>query len=108
MGAFVDITLTLTDMRAVSFFSRFAFICNIFFVVCLLVQRTHDFIGQKDISGVVITLGWFISPLLNLLVCILYTSLFLSRKPLNVATWLVVANFVFLFLQLFIHFILPS
>jgi hypothetical protein len=27
---------------------------------------------------------------------------------LNVATWLVVANFVFLFLQLFIHFILPS
>ena len=95
-------------MKTVSFFSRFAFICNILFLVCLVVQRTHDFIGSKDISGIIITLGWLVSPLLNLLVGILYISTFLSKKPIGVPMWLVMMNLLFLVLQIFIHFILPS
>lgn len=95
-------------MKTVSFFSRFAFICNILFLVCLLIQRTHDFIGSKDVTGVIITLGWFISPLLNLLVNILYATRALSKKPLGAPVWLVMTNFLFLLLQVFIHFILPS
>ena len=77
-------------------------------MVCLVVQRTHDFIGSKDINGIIITLGWLVSPLLNLLVSIVYLSKFLSKKPLGVPMWLAMSNVFFMVLQIFIHFILPS
>jgi hypothetical protein len=95
-------------MKALSFFSRFALICNILFVICLTIQRTYDFLGSKDVSAVVITLGWFISPVINLVVSLWYGIRFISKKPLIVPVWLVAINFLFLLMQLFIHFILPS
>ena len=95
-------------MKALSFFSRFAFICNLLFLICLIIQRTHDFIGSKDISTVVITLGWLVSPFLNVVVNFWYGIRLISKKTLNLPLWLVVSNFIFLVIQFFIHFILPS
>ncbi|MCW3088469.1 MAG: hypothetical protein JWQ78_1855 [Sediminibacterium sp.] len=108
VAAIIESICQLTDMKVLSFFSRFAFICNLLFLVCLVVQRTHDFIGSKEVSGVVITLGWFVAPFLNLAVCLWYSARLVSRKPLNLPNWLVLMNFGFLLLQFFIHYILPS
>jgi len=105
---FYQLTVTLFIMRALSFLSRFAFICNILFVVCLVFQRIHDPIDSTAVKATIITLGWFISPFLNLAVCIRYGIVLISKRILTVAIWLVVTNFLFLLLQIFVHFILPS
>jgi hypothetical protein len=95
-------------MRALSFFSKFAFICNLLFLVCLIIQRTHDFIGSQSVNYFVIPLGWFVSPLINLIVCLWYGARWAGKRPVNTPRWLVLVNFLFLLMQLFIHFILPS
>jgi len=105
---FINLIVSLFIMRALSFLSRFAFICNILFVVCLVFQRIHDPIDSTAVKATIITLGWFISPFLNLLVCIRYGIVLISKRILTVAVWLVVTNFLFLLLQFFVHFILPS
>lgn len=95
-------------MRALSFLSRLAFICNLLFLGCLIVQRIHDFKGLENVNEVVIVLGWFVSPFLNLVVCIRYGIVLISKRPLAIPVWLVATNFLFLLLQFFVHFILPS
>ncbi|SJZ52908.1 hypothetical protein [Sediminibacterium ginsengisoli] len=101
-------------MKGLSFFSRFAFICNLFFLVCVIIQRIHfangspGFAGQQEISGIVIVLGWFVSPFLNLGVNTSYAILLINRKPFRLPRWLAFANLFFLILQFFIYFILPA
>lgn len=93
-------------MRLTLFLSRFAFICNLLFLVCLAIQRTGDFIQNNAISGFIIILGWFpVSPLLNLLVGVLYLTRSIRKLPLGAAPWLVIANVLFLVAQVFIHLI---
>ncbi|NCI46608.1 hypothetical protein [Sediminibacterium soli] len=94
-------------MRLTAFLSRFAFICNLLFVVCLLIQHTRDFIQNDAISGVIIVLGWFpVAPLLNLFVCILYLTRALRKLPLGVRPWLVTVNILFFAAQILVHLIL--
>lgn len=95
-------------MSGLSFFSRLAFICNLLFVVCLAIQRTHDFIGRQEVSGIIVVLGWFIAPFLNLAVNIWCGILLIKRKQVVLPVWLTIANLSFLLLQFFIYFILPS
>ncbi len=95
-------------MRKLLFLSRLALICNVLFLVCLLMQRMQGFEGYADINGMVIILGWFISPLLNLFACFSYVFVLAKKKQMPIPVWLVLANSLFLLLQIFIHFILPS
>ncbi len=95
-------------MKGLPFFSRLAFICNILFVVCLVMQRTRDFINKHEVSNIIITLGWFVGPLLNLCVNAWYLALVVNKRQLNLSRWLILINLLFLFLQFFIFFILPS
>jgi hypothetical protein len=37
-------------MRPLLFATRMAFICNMLFILCLIIQRTYDFIPNKDLS----------------------------------------------------------
>lgn len=95
-------------MRGLSFLSRLAFICNLLFFVCLVIQRIHNFKGFENLNEVVIVLGWFLAPFINLVVCIRYGIILIRKKNLTIPVWLVVVNFLFLILQFFVHFILPS
>lgn len=95
-------------MRKLLFLSRLALICNLLFLVCLMMQRMQGFEGNADINGVVIILGWFISPILNLVTCFSYGWIFTKQKAMVIPSWQVIANSFFLLLELFIHFILPS
>ena len=93
-------------MKKLLFLSRLALICNLLFLVCLVFQRTPGITASQDMKGLIIILGWFISPLLNLGANIWYLILLVHRKLIQLPGWLVVTNLLFLFFQLFYHFIL--
>jgi hypothetical protein len=95
-------------MKALLFASRLALICNVCFLLCITIQRTHDFIDQKDINNIIILLGWLIAPFLNFFVNIWYAIL-LTRKPIErLPIWLWLFNLLILIVQIFIYFILPA
>lgn len=94
-------------MKGLYFFSRLALICNLLFVVCLVIQRTHDFIGRQEVSGVIVVMGWFIAPFLNLFVNAWYGVRLIKKQPVLLPKWLIIVNLSMLLLQFFICFILP-
>lgn len=93
-------------MRRISFLSRLAFICNILFLFCLVIQHTHDFIQNNTVNGIIIVLGWLLGFFINLLVCCLYLVRTLRKLPLGVRPWLAAANILFLLAQVLIQLIL--
>ena len=95
-------------MKGLLFLSRLAFLCNLLFLVCLVMQRTEDLIAQPDTKNTIIILGWFLAPFINFGANMGYLIRIINKKPLNIPIWLVVLNLLFLLLQIFIHFILPT
>jgi hypothetical protein len=92
-------------MRWLLFISRLAFICNILFVVSLIAQRVQNVFTNADINNYIVILGWFVSPFLNLLFAIAVSTRFITKKPNNVPAWLLITNILFLFFQIFYHFV---
>lgn len=93
------------------FLARLTFICNIFFVICLLIKAFYTTDATESvgmIGGSVIVLGWFISPIMNLAMALWFAYMLLSKKPLPVKTWMVLSIFVCLILQFIVFFILPA
>jgi hypothetical protein len=89
------------------FLSRLAFICNIFFLFAVLLQTTN-WLPQQDITGTVAIIGYFMALIVNPLVNLCYLVLLLLGKKAKIGTkrWLVVANMVFLLLQIIFIFYL--
>ncbi|MDB5252644.1 MAG: hypothetical protein JWP27_1813 [Flaviaesturariibacter sp.] len=87
-------------MRVVLFLSRIAFICNVFFLVAVLLRFANGLQNGVFVSTVVI-MGYFLVVLFNPLVNLIYGVLLLRRRlPGIMPKWLVLANFIFLLLQL--------
>ncbi len=95
-------------MKALLFLARLALICNVLFLVCLVLQRTPDFISSQAVKGTLIVLGVFLAPFVNLAANIGYLVRVLSKRSVNLPVWLAVTNLLFLCFQFFIDFILPS
>ncbi|HVF95772.1 MAG TPA: hypothetical protein VM871_00540 [Flavisolibacter sp.] len=89
-------------MRWVLFLSRLALVCNCFFLLALSLQFGRWFQNQ-DAESLVITIGYFMTALLNPLVVLCYVILFLlNRSKLHVVpSWLRIINALFLLLQAF-------
>ena len=89
-------------MRWLSFLSRVAFIGNLFFLLTLLL-RWKNFIRDEATTSFIIILGYtltvfVINPITNLLY---FATLAIRKKLFDVVPkWLVIANFIFLLLQL--------
>lgn len=100
-------------MKVVLFFSRFAFICNIAFLLFVFFSwveiKRPKAAGDRvlEISFVkelIITLG-FTAILTNLVMNIIY-AIFWSRGRLKVMPrWLIIANVLFLLLQFYYFFV---
>lgn len=92
-------------MRWLLFLSRLAFICNTFFLIAVSLQLVRWFKNQ-DAEALVITIGYFMAALLNPVANLCYFILFLSsRKKLAIVPgWLMIANALFLLLQIFYIF----
>lgn len=94
----------LAYLHPMKLLAKTAFICNILFLVCILVQRTHDFIGQQDLTNITVILGWIIAPFLNFILHIVVIVRWLSKKQFHLSPWLLISNFLILLIQLYIYF----
>ncbi|PZP49616.1 MAG: hypothetical protein DI598_07390 [Pseudopedobacter saltans] len=86
------------------FLSKVAFICNLFFIVALIL-RYKQFSQQQDFNSHVILLGWLIAPLVNIIFTLWW---FFGKKrterdfPIAIG----IANLIFLMVQIYLFFIL--
>ena len=89
-------------MRRLLFLSRVAFVCNLFFLLTWLLRYVNYVHDQAAVSTIVV-MGYFLAvTIFNPLVNIIYLIMLLKRRNLTavVPLWLVLANFIFLLLQL--------
>ncbi|HQS35474.1 MAG TPA: hypothetical protein PLC18_08665 [Sediminibacterium sp.] len=94
-------------MRPLLFATRMAFICNMLFILCLIIQRTYDFIPSKDLSSMVVLLGWIVAPIQNLIANIWYGLVLVSKSSIRLPLWIAVTNMVLLIIQFIVFIILP-
>lgn len=90
-------------MAGFSFFSRFALICNIFFLISLsiiLFVVTDQAEKFGFFAGTAITMGMVMAPILNMGVNLWFIILLLGKKEITVAKWLTAFNFLVLVLQI--------
>lgn len=100
-------------MKAVRFLSRFALICNLCFLLFIFFRwleqpkasgNIQDSIEQVPfVKELVILLG-FTAIVVNIVMCIVYSICLFTSKFKQISTWLVIINFLFLFLQIFYFF----
>jgi hypothetical protein len=89
-------------MRWLLFLSRVAFICNLFFLLTVLLQW-RNLIGDEQLASTVVIIGYLFAVFIfNPVVNLSYGITLLRKKALFtfVPRWLVLANFIFLLLQL--------
>lgn len=91
-------------MKALLFFSRVAFICNICFLLAMLIQWMPN-PPQGDFIKAIIVLGYIVAVVLNLLVNIWFVFLLFSTKSMRnqIPAWLVMVNFLFLIPQAIVY-----
>ena len=89
-------------MYRTGFLAKAAFICNLFFLLCIILQRQQlagksETISLIAILGIILGMGIF-NPISN----ILNGAVLLQRKPLFqwVPKWLALVNFCFLLFQI--------
>ncbi|TCZ74413.1 hypothetical protein [Flaviaesturariibacter aridisoli] len=86
-------------MRLTLFLSRVAFICNVFFLLMLLLRLGLPARSEALASTIAIA-GYFLVLLFNPLANLLCGLLLLRRRLLPaVPRWLALSNFIFLLLQ---------
>lgn len=90
-------------MRWLLFLARVAFICNLFFIACVIF-RYKDVIGGESLRGFIVIVGWLIAPIITVIVNVLYLALFLLKKQPGVLIpgWLLVFNIIIQLAQLII------
>jgi sterol desaturase/sphingolipid hydroxylase (fatty acid hydroxylase superfamily) len=85
---------------------RLAFICNVFFIVCIIMRYTSapQYIPQPLIELSVI-LGWF-APLINFINFVLALILLSRLRTKQIPLWLLYTNIICFILQIYFFFIL--
>lgn len=102
-------------MRLLLFLQRVTFICNLFFLLCLVIRYTHNFfVYDGDIAlfqwivtflrNVVIILGFFVSVILNWIVNIWEAILLFNRRTVVGSKWFRTFNFVIFLFQIVYYF----
>ena len=90
-------------MKLHSFLSRVALLCNILFVYCWLMQKaTISLIHSKDVNALILILGWFSSPVLNIAVNIWWLLLLMQKKQLIAPKWLLRTNLTLFIFQILV------
>lgn len=88
--------------------ARIALICNLLFLVCLIIQRQPSYKGAAELNAYIVVIGWMMAPFVNLLVNAVYwIGRIINRSP-NLPMWLVWVNLLFFLAQVYVYFILPT
>ena len=78
-------------MRWLLFVARVAFICNLFYLVCLLIRHTH-FTVPRGFDELVIIAGWIMSVVVNFLFVVSLAILTVQKKRTLVPLYLAIFN----------------
>ncbi len=89
-------------MRVIAFLSKVALVCNLFFLLTV-VLHFYNFVGEDSMVSIIVIIGYALAvfiftPLVN----IIYLTALGLRKNLFAAVpkWIVITNFIFLILQI--------
>lgn len=101
-------------MKVLSFFSRFAIVCNIAFLLFVLFSKIE---AQKPVTqgrdtvvavpffkDLIITLG-ISAILINLIMCIIYAVIVVMGRQRIIPKWLAITNFLFFIFQVIYFFL---
>jgi hypothetical protein len=92
-------------MELLIFFSRVAFVCNMFFLIAMAL-RFYPFLPPGHLSSTIIIAGHVLAVFLNATTSIVYLVKLLTGKQISghYPRWLFIINFFFLILQLILLF----
>jgi hypothetical protein len=93
-------------MRWLLFAARVAFICNLFFLLCLVIQFTKLALPQS-VSGFVIVVGMILSFIVNAFLFITQVIFLIRGISLAMPKWLLTFNLLCLIIQIFKFLLIP-
>lgn len=85
-------------MRSLLFLGRITFICNLFFILCLLLRLTHFTVAEGFTEFIIIT-GWIMSVFLNIIFAF-SLAIFVRKKETGLPIWLFAFNLFWLVFQI--------
>jgi hypothetical protein len=90
-------------MGGIKLVSRVAFICNICFVLAIILQRTGTH-WEGEIVSLIIIMGYVLAVILNVVAALwyLWMRVFGKSSGDRVPHWLILVNFLFLIIQLIV------
>ena len=93
-------------MRWLLFLARIAFICNIFFILSVIL-RFWNIVHDQTIIGFVVVIGMLMAPLLNFIFNVSFVIAYYRKTaPLGIPGFIIVFNLIVQILQLiFIPFV---
>ena len=95
---------TKNVMRLLLFLQRVTFICNLLFILCLVIKYSQNFITNNDVQGFIIILGWIVSFILNVIVNVWEAVLLYNRRIAIGPLWIRGFNFVVFLFQIAYYF----
>lgn len=98
-------------MAGFSFLSRFAFICNLFFIGAMLARMFLHLDESQELGAVgniAVVMGMVLSPIINMSLHLWYMIILISKKQVTVPVWVRIFNLIVLLVQLFFYIILPA
>jgi hypothetical protein len=83
-----------------------AFLCNLFFVMCLILQRMPHNLVDNPLTKYIVVLGWLLSFILNFIVNIWWLITYISKLSKPYLKWLFVTNTLFFLFQILYYMLL--
>ncbi|MFL9485000.1 hypothetical protein ACI6Q2_19600 [Chitinophagaceae bacterium LWZ2-11] len=74
----------------------------------MLVQRTHDFVGNADVNNYIIILGMIVAPILNFSVNLTWLIRKIRKRHIDAPSWLLYANLLLFILQFIFLFVIQT
>jgi len=92
-------------MQNLLFFCRVSFICNICFLLALM-MRYYPVLKDGQASSTIIVLGVAVATVLNIIVSSIVIAMLARKKSSwhSFPRWLIIVNFLFLTFQLILFF----
>lgn len=87
-------------MRFLLFLARVAVVCNVFFLVCVILRYTSIDLEQA-VNGIIIVLGWFLSVILNVVVHVILIGRKIVQKQVQLPAFLLIFNLFWFIFQIF-------
>jgi len=93
-------------MRTLLFLSRVAVLMNLMFLLFIAGRFNLIPFENNYLTGLIITTGWFISPLVNIILhTVLVAALLMRKGTVTIPAWIIIFNLFCFIFQIFFFFL---